>query len=208
MTGRGPSTRQPRRRLVRSRALTREDSGHSDSGPSSDSEASASDRLGLDAEYRRLPGLVSSSSPWPAPPPPQGQAAMATGPVQPVPHSELGPSDAPAPTPAPSVISGWRRAAAAARAQTGDSGGLPSPSQAAECALVLTLSREGIVCKQEFFGQYKYPIIPCNEEFLCAWCMCACAVLLKDFLVSPMCNCLFSAFHIHSIWGNSRDGKK
>ena len=174
MTGRGPSTRQPRRRLVRSRALTREDSGHSDSGPSSDgdSEASDSDRLGLDAEYRRLPGLVSSSSPWPAPPPPQGPAAMATGPVQPVPHSELGPSDAPAPTPAPSVISGWRRAAAAARAQTGDSGGLPSPSQAAECALALTLSREGIVCKQEFFGQYKYPIIPCNEEFLCAWCMC------------------------------------
>ena len=139
MTGRGPSTRQPRRRLVRSRALTREDSGHSDSGASSDS-ASDTDRLGLDAEYRRLPGLVSSSSPWPAPPPPQGPAAMATGPLQqqPVPHSELGPSDAPAPTPAPSVISGWRRAAAAARAQAGDSGGLPS--QAVECALGLTLS--------------------------------------------------------------------
>ena len=180
MTGRGPSTRQPRRRLVRSRALTREDSGHSDSGASSDS-ASDTDRLGLDAEYRRLPGLVSSSSPWPAPPPPQGQAAMATGPVPPVPHSELGPSDAPAPTPAPSVISGWRRAAAAARAQAGDSGGLPS--QAAECALGPHTQPQTGLCasaSKSSLGRTNSHSSVAMRSFSVHG---ECAVLLKDFLV-------------------------
>ena len=179
MTGRGPSTRQPRRRLVRSRALTREDSGHSDSGASSDSEASDTDRLGLDAEYRRLPGLVSSSSPWPAPPPPQGPAAMATGPVPAVPHSELGPSEAPAPTPAPSVISGWRRAAAAARAQAGDSAGLPS--QAAECALVPhTQPETGLYASKRSLGRTNSHSSVAMRSFSVHG---ECAVLLKDFLV-------------------------